>query len=122
MIFDKLDKIFETQHKFQTKLGVFEKISESFSMKQQYINQMILACHEEIVEIMRETAYKNPEFMPFGWKKNQKFNGDKMKDEIVDLLHFIINLSLVSEMDANELYLRYCKKNGVNYDRQEKNY
>lgn len=68
---DKLDELFNYQCEFQKKLGTLDKTRLSPAMKQQYINQMILALHEEAVEIMRESAYKNPDFVPFGWKKTQ---------------------------------------------------
>lgn len=122
MSFDKLNEIFGLQYTLQEQLGVWKKIGNDPKMKQQYINQQLLACHEEVTEIMRETAYKNPEFVPFGWKKGQEFNEENMRNEIVDLLHFVTNLAMISGMDANELYTRYCKKNGVNHERQENNY
>ena len=88
----------------------------------QFINQMILALHEEAVEIMRESAYKNPDFVPFGWKKNQIFNEDLFKEELVDMLHFFVNLCLVVNMSPDELFNRYCNKNKENHTRQENNY
>ena len=76
---DKLKEIYLYQLDLQKRLGVYDKIGKDDNMKQQYINQMLLASHEELVEIMRETAYKNPEVVPFGWKKGQKFNNEKCK-------------------------------------------
>ena len=97
---DKLDEIYNHQKALQVKLGIYDKISDSKSLKQHYINQMILALHEEAVEIMRETAYKNPEFVPFGWKKGQEFNNEKFKEEIIDIIHFVMNLCIISGMDS----------------------
>ena len=119
---DKLDLIFRKQYMLQKTLGIFDQITYSKSLKQQYINQMILALHEEAVEIMRETAYKNPAYVPFGWKRNNEFNRFKMQDEIVDILHFVINLALVSGMDAELLYKKYCEKSDENNRRQKNGY
>lgn len=119
---DKLNKIFLHQMELQKKLGVYEKISKCESMKQQYINQMILALHEEAVEIMRETAYKNPEYMPFGWKKGQEFKEEKFKEEIIDIIHFVMNLCIISGMNPEEIYNRYLNKNKENFKRQDENY
>ena len=119
---DKLDEIFNHQKQLQTRLGIYEKINKNDSMKQQYINQMILALHEEAVEIMRETAYKNPEYMPFGWKKGQQFNNEKFKEEIIDIIHFVMNLCIISGMDSDEIYNRYLNKNKENFIRQDDNY
>jgi NTP pyrophosphatase (non-canonical NTP hydrolase) len=117
---DKLDIIFQTQKKLQERLA-FNRI-ENLQDKQQYINQMILALVEESVEIMRSTAYKNPDYVKFGWKKKQYNDFDHMKEEIVDLMHFLVNLSLVIDMDSEEFYSIYAKKNKINHDRQNDGY
>ena len=118
---DKLDDIFGYQMALQQRLGTFEKIV-SQSDRQQFINQMILACHEEVVEIMRESAYKNPEYVKFGWKQGQTMNNEKRKEEIVDLVHFVVNLCLITGMSSNELYQRYVNKNKENHQRQDNGY
>lgn len=119
---DKLNKIWIHQFDLQEKMGVWKKTTESKSMKQQYINQNILALHEEAVEIMRETAYKNPEYVPFGWKKGQLFNEEKFKEEIIDIIHFVMNLAIISGMDPDEIYERYLNKNKENHQRQKDGY
>ena len=91
---DKLDIMFSKQHNLQTKLGTWKKLKTDAD-RQQFINQNILALHEEAVEIMRESAYKNPDFVKFGWKKGQEFNKEKFKEEIVDLWHFVMNLCFI---------------------------
>lgn len=116
-----LDLIFKYQKELQESLGIYDKI-ENDSDKQQYINQNILALHEEAVEIMRETAYKNPEFVKFGWKKGQTFNEEKFKEEIIDLMHFLVNLAIISGMDSYEFFDRYVNKNKENHKRQEDGY
>lgn len=118
---DKLKHMFILQEKLQEKLGTWNKI-ESSADKQQFVNQQILALHEEAVEIMKESAYKNPEFVKFGWKKGQQWNEEKFKEEIVDIMHFVMNLSLVVGMDSDEFYERYCKKNNVNHERKDSGY
>lgn len=119
---DKLGEMFAHQYQLQERLDVYKRIAGNDSMKQKYINQMLLACHEEVTEIMRETAYKNPEFVEFGWKKGQQANNDNFKKEIIDLMHFVINLALVSGMDSTEFYERYLNKNKENFVRQDTNY
>ena len=68
---DKLEHIFYLQFKLQKKLGVIKQIKND-SDKQQFINLNILAIFEEAVEIIKESAYKNPKVIKFGWKKGQK--------------------------------------------------
>ena len=118
---DKLDIMFETQYNLQDKLNIWNQ-TKTLEGRQQYVNQMILACQEEIVEIMRETAYKNKDLLPFGWKKQQQWNVDNYKDEIIDLFHFLMNLSLVVGMDSSEFFERYKQKNEINIKRQKEGY
>ena len=119
---DKLKEMFDIQQTSQKFLGTWDKIQDNPSMRQQFINQMILACHEEVTEIMRETMYKNPEMVPFGWKKTQVENSENLKEEIVDLWHFVMNLALVSGMDSDEFYKIYKKKNEKNLVRWNNGY
>ena len=117
---DKLDNIFMYQEIFQNKLAPDRFDNDKNT--QQYVNQMILALMEETVEIMRTTAYKNPEYVKYGWKKHQEIDYDNMKEEIADLLHFLVNLAMVAGMGSTELYEIYCKKNKINHNRQEDGY
>jgi len=119
---DKLQEMFKIQFKSQETLGTWEKVNESKQNKQEFINQMILACYEEVNEIMRETPYKNPDFVKFGWKKTQLGNNDLMKEEIIDLFHFVMNLFIVSGGNAEEFYEIYKKKNQKNLERWKGDY
>lgn len=118
---DKLDQIFEYQRDLQTRLGTWDKIKTE-SDKQAFINQMILAIHEEAVELMQSTPYKNPDVVKFGWKKTQAWDIENYKLELIDLVHFIINLALVVDMTPAELFSRYINKNVENYARQDRGY
>lgn len=118
---DKLDQIFEYQRDLQTRLGTWDKIKTE-SDKQAFINQMILAIHEEAVELMQSTPYKNPDVVKFGWKKTQAWDIENYKLELIDLVHFIINLALVVDMTPAELFSRYVNKNVENYARQDRGY
>jgi dimeric dUTPase (all-alpha-NTP-PPase superfamily) len=117
-----LELVFYYQNKLQERLGTWDKIHNNPSLKQQWINQMILAMFEETVEIMRETPYKNPNFVPFGWKKTQLGDSEKFKGELVDLLHFFVNLCIGAELGPDELVQRYLAKNKINHERQDHGY
>jgi dimeric dUTPase (all-alpha-NTP-PPase superfamily) len=119
---DKLDFMFNKQIDLQERLGNIERLKGNDVNIQQFINQMILAVHEEATEIMKETAYKNPDFVPFGWKKTQVWNVEAYKEEIVDLFHFLMNLCIAVEMDSEEFFNIYCKKNKINFERQDNGY
>lgn len=122
MAVDMLKAMFSVQYENQLKRGNIAKISGSDVMKQQYINQMLLACYEEVTEIMRETAYKNPDFVTFGWKKSQVLDEQKMQDEIIDLWHFLMNLAIVANMTPEMFYNKYLEKNNINEKRMAGDY
>jgi len=113
---DKLEEIFQHQRTLQERLNIPGRITEP-SMKQQYINQMALALHEETVEMLCATQYKDPEFVPFGWKRGQTFDPENFSEEVVDLMHFVVNLALAAGMTSQQFYERYLDKNRENHTR-----
>ena len=117
---DKLDLIFEKQKILQKRFIDFNQADLAY--KQKYINLMILSCLDELSEVLRETAWKNPSFVEFGWKNTQIFDNEKFKEELVDLAHFFINLCLASGMSSDEFFERYINKNKENHARQNRNY
>ena len=59
------------------------------------------------------------------WKKNTGVDiraSDNFKKEIIDLWHFVINLTLTSGMDVEEVVRRFKEKNKINIKRQEDKY
>ena len=123
---DRLETMFNMQYNLQQKLGTWEKINNGRAappiMLQQFTNQCILALVEESIEIMRETPYKSPFFTDFGWKEKQTYNREAMIGEIVDLWHFVLNLSLAHGFNEDDFYREYCKKHGINEERKDNGY
>ena len=118
---DKLDKMFEIQNTLQERLGTWEKIKNDQN-KQQFVNQMILAVMEETIETLKKSPYKSPLYMPFGWKSTQVWDEKMFKMELIDIFHFVMNLSLVVGMGPEEFFQVYCDKNKENHDRQDNGY
>lgn len=117
---DMLEQLFDKQIILQKK---FKNIPfKQQKDRQEFINLNLLACLDELSESMRETAWKNPNYIKHGWKKEQKFNNEKFKEELIDLWHFIINLSLAANLNPEELYRRFCNKNKINHERQKNGY
>jgi NTP pyrophosphatase (non-canonical NTP hydrolase) len=118
---DKLDIIFNKQKEFQKKMNIF-KLIKNEKDKQLYINQNILAIMEEVIEALRKTPYKNPNYVKFGWKKNQLWDIEKFKIEIIDIFHFLINLCLIVNISSEDFFNIFCEKNNINTERQKNNY
>lgn len=106
---DKLDEIFQKQLEFQKRVG-------NIPYKDvQFIKDMTLAAMDELMESLREIPWKP-------WKKQQEFNMASFKEELIDLLHFFVNLCLAAGMDSNEVHELYLLKNKVNNQRQDEGY
>lgn len=118
---DRLAVMFHEQSKLQEKHCVTELCEGNLIMQQHYIDKMLLAIHEEAVEIARETISKHTA-MPFGWKNSAEYNEEKYKEEIIDLWHFVMNLWLITGATDQEFFEMYLDKNNINHERQESNY
>jgi len=106
---DKLEELFMLQTRMQERLGTKPHHNQEF------INVMTLAAIDELMEAIRETPWKP-------WKKQQTLNSEKFQKEIVDLWHFVINLSLAAGFNAESLHLGFLEKNKENNKRQDENY
>lgn len=117
---DRLASIFEMQYALQERLGNFpiwirDKQGLVEDKSQPFITVQTLALIDEAMEALRETPWKP-------WKKKQELMKEKFKEELVDAWHFLINLTLASEMTADEFYERFKMKNRINNERIDKGY
>lgn len=106
---DKLENIFRYQNKFDTELAQNRGL-ENIPMEQ-WIQKETLAMLSELAELIDEVNFK-------WWKNPKPVDTDKVKDELVDILHFFVSMCLKTGMDADELYERYLNKNKENFARQ----
>jgi CRISPR/Cas system-associated protein Cas10 (large subunit of type III CRISPR-Cas system) len=113
---DMLTHMLELQNELQIKAymespGEFESSEERI----QFIKDMILALTDELHEMLGEVGWKP-------WATSNHINEDAFKNELVDAWHFMMNLMLVVNMSANELYARYLAKREKNIKRQKDGY
>ena len=111
---DDLEECFAKQKAFQNYLHFY---IDDFSPieKQKYIEYNIIAMIDETMEALRETPWKP-------WKKEQQFNEENFKEELIDIFHFFMNLCLITGMTSKELYTRYNNKLTKNVERQINKY
>jgi len=105
-----LTDIFQKCFNLQLLIGNQERMQT-----QEFRNEMALALQSEIFEALGETPWKP-------WKKNQKFNVKKFKEELIDCQFFLINLMLSAEMHPDEMFEMFCDKYKVNIERQRNGY
>lgn len=108
---DRLARMFYQQHRFQTKY----LNNEAYLYNIPFLKEMILAAHCELSEALQEIPWKS-------WKVKQEWDPKRLQEELVDVMHFTINLCLASGMDEDELYLKFIEKGAENRLRQRDNY
>ncbi len=106
---DKLERIFEMQECFQKDL-INRRSLQDIPMDK-WIQMQTLAMLSELAELIDEVNFK-------WWKNPKPVEGNKVKEELVDILHFFVSMCLTSGMSAQELFDRYIEKNQENFDRQ----
>jgi dimeric dUTPase (all-alpha-NTP-PPase superfamily) len=106
---DKLDEIFTMQAALNDDI-VNTRGLPQYDM-QTWIQKLTLATISELSELIDEVNFK-------WWKNEKEINVDNVRDEIVDIVHFVVSMALRSGMSAQELYDRYMAKNKENFDRQ----
>ena len=108
---DKLDDIFQMQQDLE-KYVTSSRYPKKLEAK---ISALSVAIIHEAVELQRLTNWK-------WWKRSQDFNILLAKEEVVDILHFVIQASLELGMSPTELVEEYSKKHKINKKRQELKY
>jgi dimeric dUTPase (all-alpha-NTP-PPase superfamily) len=106
---DKLDTIFALQRRFDEDLAARRDLSDI--TREQWIQKETLAMLSELAELIDEVNFK-------WWKNPKPVDDDRVKEELVDILHFFVSMCIKMGMDADELCSRYIKKNEENFKRQ----
>ena len=106
---DKLQEIFEMQKSLNEEIK--RKRNLTGFTKEEWMQKETLAMLSEMAELIDEVNFK-------WWKNPKPVDEVKVKEELVDVLHFFISMCLIYDMDAKELYDMYMDKNKENFDRQ----
>jgi hypothetical protein len=83
--------------------------------REEYVRWNVLAAEDELHEALGEISWKP-------WASKEFFNRDQFVGELVDVLHFVANLLVVSQVTGDELTARYSGKQQKNRDRQSEGY
>ena len=106
---DKLERIFYMQNMFDQDL-IKNRNLQNIDMPE-WIQKETLAMLSELAELIDEVNFK-------WWKNPKEVSEQRVKEEIVDILHFFTAMCLHAGMTADELYEMYMEKNKENFDRQ----
>jgi Uncharacterized protein conserved in bacteria len=107
---DKLEHIFELQAQFDEAL--IEKRNLKHIKPEEWIQKEVLAMVSELGELLNEVNFK-------WWKNPKEIDYNAIKEELVDILHFLISMCLKVGITADDLYQTYLTKNRENFARQK---
>lgn len=111
---DTLVQMFEKQKEFQKMLVGIDLPKVDYDC----LNYTITALIAELGEVLQaDKNWKN-------WKKTKdaKIDREALLDEVVDVYHFIINMTLYLGFDAEDIIKKFFEKNKINFERQKNNY
>jgi dimeric dUTPase (all-alpha-NTP-PPase superfamily) len=111
---DKLHEIFQLQEQLNRRIGV-DTLNMTDEERQKWVLNYCRAMTQEVAELTDSVPWK-------WWAKYQTFDKQNARVEVVDLLHFLISLAQVLEMNADDIYDAYTKKHKVNVARQDSGY
>lgn len=119
---DKLTEIMRLQNELQQRLGTdFENMSDetraAFMRNHRGYLEDELA--EALYEMPNYKLWKNYDAMS---EEDRKAAWQKVKMELVDSLHFFVNLLLCAGFTSDEVYDMYVDKNKENHRRQDDGY
>lgn len=106
---DKLDKIFEMQAQLDNRIIHERNIEKSLD---EWVIGLTVAMESEIDELRREVNWR-------WWKNPKELDMNAIKEEIIDLWHFLVSLSQKVGLTAEDVYRVYCEKNAENHARQD---
>lgn len=111
--YSKSEKENGTSHSPENKMKKLYETSEPFSGYR--IFMLSSALLHEVVELQRETGWK-------WWKTEKAIEGQRIQEEVIDLWHFLIQLSIEAGLDPELLISKYIEKNKENTKRQQQGY
>lgn len=105
----------EAQRQLQIKSYGADPGSLSKEEKIEFVRWNILALEDELHEALAEISWKP-------WQSATYFKRDAFVSELVDCYHFLMNLMIVADCDADEFLAKYREKRGINAQRQVDGY
>ena len=94
----------------------FGIISAPIEEKEYYTKENLVYIIDECTEILDWINWKP-------WKRTRKeVNVEEVKYEIIDILHFWVNLCLIWGIDVDDVYRYYFHKQRINVKRQDTGY
>jgi dimeric dUTPase (all-alpha-NTP-PPase superfamily) len=107
--------ILKTIFKLQKDLAAVITSARYPQTKEERVSSLATAIVHEAVEVQMLTNWK-------WWKQPTEFNETQAREEVIDLWHFLIQMSIELGMTPNEILKEYLKKNQINKERKQNGY
>jgi len=108
---DKLEYIFEKQKELAAFIGSVRYPKS----REKRVSVLSTAIIHESVELQRLTNWK-------WWKKQIEFDEKEAREEIIDIWHFLVQVSIELGMTPSNILDEYQKKNQINRQRKKDGY
>ncbi|HEY7572192.1 MAG TPA: dUTPase [Nitrososphaeraceae archaeon] len=117
---DKLELLFRKQLELTRKMrNVNNKMSSIYKKKEVFrgyrVFMLSTALIHEAIELQRETNWK-------WWKHDSIASLENCQQELIDIWHFVIQLSIELKLDPSGLVEKYTVKHDRNVQRQKEGY
>ena len=108
---DRLEAIFEMQGSFAASVdgGAYPKGMEA------RVSALCTAIMQEAVELQATTNWK-------WWKRPIAFDEEHAREELVDILHFVVQAAIELGLTPDGILAEYRRKNEINQERQRSGY
>ncbi len=106
---DKLEALFDLQGTLDDYIK--EKRNLDFTNTEEWVQRLCTAIITEACELNDSTSWK-------WWKNKKEIDWDNVKEEIIDLWHFLISISIKVGLTPEDIINQYINKNIENYNRQ----
>ncbi|MEM1994829.1 MAG: dUTPase [Nitrososphaerales archaeon] len=108
---DTLEEIFKLQKEYVSTFS-FERYPKSLEAR---ISALCTAIIHEAVELQDLTSWK-------WWKTSKGFEVERAKEELIDILHFLVQAFIEMNLSPNDILNLYRAKNYVNRERAQSGY
>lgn len=106
---DRLEHIFELQRRFDSDLAARRGLDYDLGT---WVQKEVLAIVSELAELLDEVNFK-------WWKNPKPIDRERVKEELIDILHFFVSTCLKAGLTAEDVYQAYLTKNEENFRRQQ---
>lgn len=120
-----LQYLFDRQQAFSDQFVGFDKLAEAAAKTKNVKKDPRVRWTEDFLACISSELEETREWLPWKhWRRYEDFqlNEKEIKYELIDILHFLLNLFLVWDMTPEEVMKMYIVKMQENIARQEQGY